>query len=426
MFETLEQPGPGPGGGVADPLAELDAAHAQAGAAFARMLRLIRELDRTGAWREQGARDAAHLIAMRYGVSSWKARRMVAAARALPHLPRLEGALSQGLLGQDAVLELARFATPSSEQGLIAWARRVSYGAIRRRGEQEERLGAEQEQRLLRERSCRWYLYDGGRRFHLEADLAACEGARLAAAIEGAARMVPVMPGEEHPRYAEARRADALVALCTQGGAGQGGAAGERAAPEGASLPRVRATLVLHAQVGAERPALLEGGGVAGPASAERLSCTGASEHVHETRTGRILSRVAKRPQPPSWMLRQLWYRDGGCTFPGCGTRAFCEAHHLVFYRLGGATTMQNLAIVCGFHHRLVHEHGWRVRRSPSGELTWYRPDGRRHTPGPVLRGGEVDPPPEVVVYGPFEQAVALPPVLRRLSAGAARAGPDP
>ncbi len=210
------------------------------------------------------------------------------------------------------------------------------------------------------------------------------------------------------------------------GGSRAGGAAGERAAPEGASLPRVRATLVLHARVGAERPALLEGGGVAGPASAERLACAGAVEHVHETRTGRILSRVAKRRQPPSWMVRQLWYRDGGCTFPGCGTRAFCQAHHLVFHRLGGATTMQNLAIVCGFHHRLVHEHGWRVRRSPSGELIWYRPDGRRNVPGPVLRGQDVDPPPEVVIYGPLEHPVALPPVLRRLPAGDARAGPDP
>ncbi|GBC87038.1 hypothetical protein HRbin12_01039 [bacterium HR12] len=141
-------------------------------------------------------------------------------------------------------------------------------------------------------------------------------------------------------------------------------------------------------------------------------------------------------------MVRQVRYRDQGCTFPGCGTRAFTEAHHIVFYRFGGPTTLENLTLVCSFHHRLVHEHGWRIRRGPEGELTWFRPDGRPHTPGPVLRGAEVDPVEDPVVYGPFGEEDALPlppsplaPVPRLEARGAragearaapARAGPDP
>ncbi len=30
----------------------------------------------------------------------------------------------------------------------------------------------------------------------------------------------------------------------------------------------------------------------------------------------------------PAWLRRQLWFRDGGCRFPGCGTRRFVHAHH--------------------------------------------------------------------------------------------------
>jgi len=400
-----------------DPLRQMDAAHARAGAAFLQLLRLIPELERTRRWEQEGARDVAHLLCMRYGISAWKANRMVDAARALPRLPRLCQALSSGLLGPDKVLELARYATPASEQDLIGWARRVSVSTVRRRGELAERVMREQAERLARERSCTWYLYDGGRRVHLEADLPAADGARLAAAIEEVACRVPVMPGEEDRSYADARRADALVALCTYGAAGEH--AGGREADGGnpgttVLLPRVRATVVLHARVGmAEHPAELEGGGLVHPASAERLACTGVLEHLAESRTGRILARVAERRNPPAWMVRQVRYRDSGCTFPGCGTRAYTEAHHIRFHRFGGKTTMENLTLLCFFHHRLVHEHGWRIRREASGELSWYRPDGRRHSPGPVLRGADVDGVPELEVFGPFE-------------AEQARDGPDP
>jgi len=111
--------------------------------------------------------------------------------------------------------------------------------------------------------------------------------------------------------------------------------------------------------------------------------------------------------------VRQVRYRDGGCTFPGCGTRAYTEAHHIRFHRFGGKMTMENLTLLCSFHHRLVHEHGWRIRREPAGELSWYRPDGRRHHPGPVLRGADVDGMRQLEVFGPFEQEQA-------------RDGPDP
>ena len=65
----------------------VDAAHQEVGSAQLRMLRLLGDLDRDGSWEASGARDAAHWLSMRYGVSTWKAQRWLGAARALPSLP---------------------------------------------------------------------------------------------------------------------------------------------------------------------------------------------------------------------------------------------------------------------------------------------------------------------------------------------------
>jgi hypothetical protein len=93
-------------------------------------------------------------------------------------------------------------------------------------------------------------------------------------------------------------------------------------------------------------------------------------------------------------MLRQLRYRDRECTFPGCGTRRFTQAHHIVWWGLGGPTDLANLALVCSFHHKLVHEHGWSITRDQGGTLQWLHPDGSSHRagPGPPLEASERQP----------------------------------
>jgi hypothetical protein len=82
-------------------------------------------------------------------------------------------------------------------------------------------------------------------------------------------------------------------------------------------------------------------------------------------------------------MIRQVRYRDRECRFPGCGARRFTEAHHIVWWRHGGRTDLDNLVLICSFHHRLVHEHGWSVGREPDGGVTWRRPNGARYLAGP-------------------------------------------
>jgi Domain of unknown function (DUF222) len=96
---------------------------------------LIAEADAGEIWRSEGARDTAHWLGMRYGISYWKATRWIKAAHALPDLPRISKAFGVGEIGIDKVVELTRFARPETEGDPIGWAVRVSVGAIRRKGD---------------------------------------------------------------------------------------------------------------------------------------------------------------------------------------------------------------------------------------------------------------------------------------------------
>ena len=113
----------------------IDALHARISGAQRELLRLIAEGDRRELWRNSGARDMAHWISIRHGISDWKARRWIAAAHALEGLFRLSAALSSGELGMDKVVELARFATAETEARLTRWARGVSCACIRRKAD---------------------------------------------------------------------------------------------------------------------------------------------------------------------------------------------------------------------------------------------------------------------------------------------------
>jgi hypothetical protein len=328
---------------------------------------------------------------MRYGISDWKARRWIASAHALERLPRIAAAFSRGELGIDHVVELTRFATAKSEEGLIAWAKRVSSGCIRRRADLAARQLIEDVRDAERDRTLSWWYFDDGRRFGLEAELPAAQGAVVAKALDRLAESILVMPGEEGSTYADARRADALVALASA-------CIAEDTDPD-------RATVVIHAQLAGllseERGVEIEGGPAIHPETAKRLACNGRLQVVIENGAGQAVGLGRMSREPSAAMMRQLRYRDFGCTFPGCGARRFTQAHHIRWWSDGGRTDLDNLVLTCSFHHKLVHELGWRIKRLRAGPVLWFRPDGNRHIAGPA-------PPAESPRYGAEPEAIAI------------------
>ena len=71
----------------------------------------------------------------------------------------------------------------------------------------------------------------------------------------------------------------------------------------------------------------------------------------------------------PAALKRALLLRDRTCRFPGCDHRLFLDGHHLQHWADGGETSLPNLALLCSLHHSYVHERGYRITQSPTGEL---------------------------------------------------------
>jgi hypothetical protein len=129
------------------------------------------------------------------------------------------------------------------------------------------------------------------------------------------------------------------------------------------------------------------------PEVARRLLCNARVQVVMEDTAGQVVKLGRMRREPPEWMLRQLRYRDRGCTFPGCSQRRFVQAHHIAWWEQGSVTDLDNLVLVCSFHHKLVHEYGWRLTRDGDGSVRWFHPDGTRYRAGP----GSAPPHEEII-----------------------------
>jgi hypothetical protein len=365
-----------------DLIEQADSLNARICADQRELFRLIVEIDRNGLWEGWGAQHMAHWVSMRYGISSWKALRWLDAAHTLESLPRISEAFSRGELGIDKVVELTRFATPQTETDLIPWAERVSCGAIRHKGDLALKRELHEAKEPEESRYLTWSYFDQGRRFGMEAELPAAQGAVVAKALERLADELPVMPEEDHRWAKGARRADALVALCSA---------------RVASDPHPdRATVVVHASLEslmeARGNAEIEGDGIIAPEAARRLACNARIQMVIEDEAGQMIHLGRMTREPPAWMVRHLKHRDRECRFPGCGRRRFVQAHHITWWEKGGTTDLNNLVLLCFFHHKLVHEYGWRLTRARDGTVRWFLPDGTRYWAGPAPPRDEIEP----------------------------------
>ena len=93
----------------------------------------------------------------------------------------------------------------------------------------------------------------------------------------------------------------------------------------------------------------------------------------------------ARRIASPAQRIA-LVARDRKCV--GCGASAnWCQAHHIIPWQPGGPTDLENLCLLCSRCHHKVHDNGWRVRRTPTGQYSlrppttqYGRPPRPRHS----------------------------------------------
>jgi predicted restriction endonuclease len=75
------------------------------------------------------------------------------------------------------------------------------------------------------------------------------------------------------------------------------------------------------------------------------------------------------------------------CAIPGCSVRyQRCKLHHVIWWRHGGRTDLDNLLPVCTQHHTRLHTEQWDLTLGPNRELTIRFPDGNVLSTGPPNR----------------------------------------
>ena len=137
-----------------------------------------------------------------------------------------------------------------------------------------------------------------------------------------------------------------------------------------------------------------------GRETARRVACDAGVVVLSHGTDGKVLA-----------LRRALQSRDRNqCQFPGCESRR-CDAHHVEHWADGGETRLQNLLSLCRFHHRAVHEAGFRVSGGDAdGQFRFLRPDGEPLPAEPPL---------------PSWEGAPLAPTAARLAAAGISIGPD-
>lgn len=334
------------------------ALEAKSNAAMADQLAAIVEWDHREAWRADGARTCSDWLSYLFGWSAETARERVRMAHRLDFLPAIAEAFRSGLLSYDKVVWLTRFVTFEEDP---AWADRAI-------GMEESEVRLEAKRRITIARDAadgrfgRRYLrirpdrrYGGGT---IWARLPETEFDVVVGALDRkAARACP-----EAGTF-EQRRADALVEISSLA--------------LGADADKDRATVVVHVDETALRHGgngMLAGGTAICNESVRRLGCGGRLQAVLQTTDTIVFGRT--RRTVSTALFRHLRARDGTCVFPGCPNDIWLDAHHIEHWIDGGETEPDNLALLCGFHHRLMHEGGWNMFVTEEGDFLFERPNG--------------------------------------------------
>jgi len=122
------------------------------------------------------------------------------------------------------------------------------------------------------------------------------------------------------------------------------------------------------------------------PELAQRIACDcEVWRAILDPTTGLPLEVGRAHRIVPPWIRKALHARDRGCRWPGCDVpAAWTDAHHMIAWYLGGRTDVDELLLLCRWHHSRVHEGAWRIELDHStGEVRVYRPNGEPYELAP-------------------------------------------
>ncbi len=116
----------------------------------------------------------------------------------------------------------------------------------------------------------------------------------------------------------------------------------------------------------------------------ERLLCDSHIGRIITRGRSVILDVGRRRRLVTPDQRRALIQRDRGCRGGDCGIPAWrCDAHHIHTWLTGGKTDLDNLVLLCSYHHHLIHRHNCDTKLLPDNTFTITLPNGTTLTSRP-------------------------------------------
>jgi hypothetical protein len=117
----------------------------------------------------------------------------------------------------------------------------------------------------------------------------------------------------------------------------------------------------------------------------ERLACDCSITRILLGSDSMVIDVGRARRVISGSQRKALNARDQHCVWPGCDRpSSWTSGHHLVHWVHGGTSDLPNLALLCYRHHWMVHEGGWQLVRTDTGQFLTIPPTV---TFGPSPRG---------------------------------------
>ena len=190
-----------------------------------------------------------------------------------------------------------------------------------------------------------------------------------------------VVPGCGHegrdPRDHGARMLDALLELCDR-------ATTAELLPEShGTTPRVAVTIDLTDLKNQSGFGSTETGEDLTATTIRRMCCDADLIPIVLGTQGEVLDVGRRQRLVTTAIWKALVARDHHCRFPNC-TRppVMTHAHHIRHWAEGGATSLGNMILLCGHHHRLVHAGPWQIRGTGPNDFTFDPPPDTRRRSG--------------------------------------------
>jgi hypothetical protein len=358
------------------------------------------EFNRRQAYSDDGATSLESWTAVNLEASVATARSYSHVAEKSEDLPHLMGAMSAGEISFDKVRAVVDVATPETDQALCEQAKELN---VRELTEVARTIAARARSASVSpsrsEHDSRYVRFDDANRT-MTAQLPQDAYAQTKATVDAFADNV----ASDGETPLDQRRCDGFTAIVDSVTPGQGTSGTTTSATSGTTTSGTTTSgtttsettttpsapnpffvvahvplekLVDEAGDKSELAGELEHHGLIDVETVQRIACDATAVIAVDDELGHTMYEGRARRFPTGAQRREVIRRDRHCRFPGCSNATFAAVHHIVPWKPGGGTDLDNLILLCRHHHGVVHRNGWSMTGNANQEVTIENPSGR-------------------------------------------------